>query len=152
MSHGDDNTGQFTDEEVSDEAITFGKLYILLFQTKKHFYMIVLAGHETTSTLMTWTLYNLVNNPDVYQRCQAEVDSVLNGDDDDEITPSTISLLTYTEAVLKESLRFHQPVPILRRTAIEDNTLVARDGKQIHIRKGTDIAMNLIILIFSSYI
>ncbi len=93
---------------------------------------------------MTWTLYNLANNPDVYQRCQAEVDSVLG--DDDEITPSTISLLTYTEAVLKESLRFHQPVPILRRTAIEDNTLQARDGKKIRIRKGTDIAMNLFIL------
>jgi cytochrome P450 len=94
---------------------------------------------------MTWTLYNLANNPDVYQRCQAEVDSVL-GDDDDEITASTISLLTYTEAVLKESLRSHQPVPILLRTAIEDNTLVARDGKHIHIRKGTDIMMSLHIL------
>jgi cytochrome P450 len=76
---------------------------------------------------MTWTLYNLANNPDIYQGCQAEVDSVLG--DDDEIIPSTISLLTYTEAVLKESLRHHQPVPILLRTAIEDNTLVARDGK-----------------------
>jgi cytochrome P450 len=51
---------------------------------------------------MTWTLYNLANNPDIYRRCQAEVDSVL--DDDNEITASTISLLTYTEAVLKESL------------------------------------------------
>ena len=70
---------------------------------------------------MTWTLYNLANNPDVYHRLQAEIDSVLN--DNDEITASTISLLTYTEAVLKESLRYHQPVPILLRTAIEDNTI-----------------------------
>ncbi len=94
---------------------------------------------------MTWTLYNLANNPDVYQRCQAEVDSVL-GDDNDEITPSTISLLTYTDAVLKESLRYHQPVPIMLRTAVEDNTLVARDGKHIRIRKGTDIVLNVYIL------
>ena len=93
---------------------------------------------------MTWTLYNLVNNPDIYERCQAEIDSVLS--DHDEITSSTISLLTYTEAVLKESLRYHQPVPILQRTAIEDNTLQARDGKRIHIRKGTDIIMNLFVL------
>lgn len=106
---------------------------------------LVLAGHETTSTLMTWTLYNLVNNPDVYQRCQAEVDSVLN-DIDDEITVSTISLLTYTELVIKECLRYHQPVPLLLRTAIEDNTLITRDGKHIDIKKGTDIAIHLHIL------
>jgi cytochrome P450 len=93
---------------------------------------------------MTWTLYNLTNNPDIYQRCQAEIDSVLS--EHDEITPSTLSLLTYTEAVLKESLRYHQPVHILHRTAIEDNTLQARDGKRIHVRKGTDIVINLFIL------
>jgi cytochrome P450 len=67
-------------------------------------------------------------------------------DDDNEITASTISLLTYTEAVLKESLWYHQPVPILLREAIEDNTLQARDGKRIHIRKGTGIVINLFIL------
>jgi cytochrome P450 len=93
---------------------------------------------------MTWRLYNLVNNPDVYQQCQAEIDSVLN--DDDEITVSTISLLTYTEAVLKETLRYHQPVPVLESTAIEDNTLQARDGKRIHIKKGTVISLNLYVL------
>ena len=93
---------------------------------------------------MTWTLFNLVTNPDIYQRCQTEIDSVLS--DCDEITPSTLSLLTYTEAVLKESLRYHQPVPVMQRTAIEDNTLQARDGKRIHIKKGTDIVMNLFIL------
>jgi hypothetical protein len=26
-AHGDDNIGKFTDEEVSDEAITFSKLF-----------------------------------------------------------------------------------------------------------------------------
>ncbi|CAF3518311.1 unnamed protein product [Rotaria sp. Silwood1] len=126
-SRGDEKTQKYTDEEVSDEAITF-----------------VLAGHETTSTLMIWTLYNLVNNPDVYRQCQAEVDLVLNNND--EITVSTVSLLTYTEAVLKETLRYHQPVPVLVRTATEDNTLVARDGKHIHIKKGTSVVINLHVL------
>ena len=93
---------------------------------------------------MTWTLYNLVNNLDVYQRCQAEIDSVLSVQD--EISSSIISLLTYTEAVLKETLRYHQPVPFILRTAIEDNALQARDGKHIHIKKGTDIVINLFVL------
>jgi len=93
---------------------------------------------------MTWTLYNLANHLDIYHQCQTEVDSVLN--DDEDLTVSAISLLTYTEAVLKESLRYHQPVPVLLRTAMEDNTIVASDGKHIHIKKGTDIAIQLNIL------
>ncbi|CAF1157309.1 unnamed protein product [Adineta ricciae] len=125
-SKGDEKTQKFSQQEISNEAITF-----------------VLAGHETTSTLMAWTLYNLANHPDSYQQCQTEVDSILLND---ELNISTISLLTYTEMVLKESLRTHQPVPVMLRTAVEDNTIVASDGKQIHIRKGTDIEINLNVL------
>jgi cytochrome P450 len=93
---------------------------------------------------MIWTLYNLANNPDVCHRLEAEVDSIL--DDNKEITASTLSLLTYTESVLKESLRLHQPVPAIVRKAIEDNTLTASDGKQIHVKKGTDIMINFFVL------
>ena len=93
---------------------------------------------------MIWTLYNLANNPDICHRLEAEIDSVLN--DNEEITVSTLSLLNYTELVLKESLRLHQPVAGLVRTATEDNTLIASDGKHIHIKKGTDIFLNLYIL------
>lgn len=106
---------------------------------------LVLAGHETTSNLMVWTLYNLSNNPDIVQKLESEVDSVLH-DDDEEITASTLSLLTYTESVLKESLRLHQPVPFIVRKAIEDNTLTASDGKQIHVKKDTDININIYTL------
>jgi len=88
---------------------------------------------------MIWTLFNLANNPDVCQRLESEVDSILN--DNDEITASTLSLLTYTESVLKESLRLHQPITAIVRETIEDNILIASDGKQIHVKKGTDIAV-----------
>lgn len=94
---------------------------------------------------MTWTMYNLANHPDIYRRCQTEVDSVLH-ESDEELTATTISLLTYTEAVLKETLRYHQPVAVLLRTAVENNTIVASDGKPIHIKKGTDIAIQMNIL------
>lgn len=93
---------------------------------------------------MTWTLYNLATNPDICRRLEAEVDSVLNNAE--AITPSTLSLLTYTEAVLKESLRLHQPVPAIVRVAVKDNTLIASDGKEIHIKEGTGIFMNFYVL------
>ncbi|CAF1118279.1 unnamed protein product [Rotaria sordida] len=126
-SHGNDKTSKFTDEELFEEALTF-----------------VIAGHETTATLMTWTLYNLANNPDICHRLETEIDSILN--DNEEITASTLSLLIYTELVLKETLRHNHPVSSLFRTAIEDNTLIASDGKHIHIKKGTDIFINLYML------
>jgi cytochrome P450 len=93
---------------------------------------------------MIWTLYNLANNPDVCHQLESEVDSILN--DNEEITASTLSLLTYTESVLKESLRLHQPVTSVIRKAIEDNTLTASDGKQIHVKKGTDILVDIFTL------
>lgn len=93
---------------------------------------------------MVWTLYNLANNSDVLEKLESEIDSVLH--DDEEINLSTLSLLNYTECVLKESLRLHQPVPFIVRKAIEDNTLTTTDGKQIHIKKGTDININIYIL------
>ncbi|CAF3807849.1 unnamed protein product [Rotaria sp. Silwood1] len=126
-AHGENKEQKFTDDEVSDEAITF-----------------IIAGHETTAIVITWTLYNLVTNPDVYQQCQNEVDSVLN--ENEELTARTISLLTYTEAVLKETLRYHHPALVFFRTAIVDNTLVASDGKQIYIPKGTDVMIHLNIM------
>ena len=104
----------------------------------------VIAGHETTSNLMVWTFYNLCQNPDVYQRLEAEIDSVLSDSEEhEEISVSQLSLLTYTEAVLKESLRLDQPVPLLARTAIEDHRLTASDGKVIDVKKGSDVMIDI---------
>lgn len=100
-----------------------------------------MAGHETTSNLMTWTLFNLTNNADVCHRLENELDTIL-ADQQEELDASSLSLLTYTESVLKESLRLHQPIPAVVRTAIEDNTLVASDGQRILVKKGTDVLVN----------
>ena len=39
----------------------------------------LVAGHETTGSALTWTLYLLVNNPEKLAKAQAEVDAVLGG-------------------------------------------------------------------------
>ncbi|CAF1100733.1 unnamed protein product [Rotaria sordida] len=127
VTDGDNKKEKFSDEDILNEALTF-----------------VIAGHDTPRTLIIWALYYLVTNPDVYQELQNEVDSVLSKNQ--ELTVTTVSLLTYTEAVLKETLRYHHPAPLLLRTAMADNTIVASDGKQIRIRKGTDIFIVLNIL------
>ncbi|CAF1524564.1 unnamed protein product, partial [Didymodactylos carnosus] len=101
------------------------------------------AGHETTSTLMTWTIYCLTQNPEILLKLQNEIDSVLNGRPP---TSETLSSLIYTEAVLKESLRVYSPVPNLLRKCVNENTVVADDGKQIFIRKDTEILLDFYTL------
>ena len=42
-------------------------------------------GHDTTASGLTWTVYNLANNPKIQEKCRKEVDEVMegleNGDD-----------------------------------------------------------------------
>jgi cytochrome P450 len=36
----------------------------------------LIAGHETTAAVLTWTLFNLAQNADLTRRIQEEIDSV----------------------------------------------------------------------------
>ena len=93
-------TGQMTDEQVRDEALT-----------------IFLAGHETTSNALTWTWYLLSQHPEVETRLHEEIDAVLGsrlpGVDD-------VPRLRYTEMVLAESMRLYPPAWAIGRLAIND--------------------------------
>lgn len=79
---------------------------------------LVLAGHETTATALAWVFHLLARHPDVEDRLAAEIETVLSGR-----TPSAADLgaLTYTEAVLNESMRLYPPVWALPRVALEDD-------------------------------
>ncbi len=63
----------------------------------------LVAGHETTSGLLSFAIYLLLKNPECAQRARAEVDEVLG--DDAEPTYEQIHRLTYVRQVLDETLR-----------------------------------------------
>ncbi len=44
-----------------------------------------LAGHDTTASGISWTLYSLAEHPEYQQKCQAEVDQLLEGRESDDI-------------------------------------------------------------------
>jgi len=71
-----------------------------------------LAGHETTSHALTWTLYLLSRHPHVCARLDEEHARVLGGR-----LPSfeDLSALPYTEQVIKEALRMYPPAFLLPR-------------------------------------
>jgi len=78
----------------------------------------LVAGHETTSGLLTFTLYNLIHNPDVLAKAYAEVDAVL-GDNPTPPNEEQVHQLHYIGQILNEALRLWPPAPAFNRHALE---------------------------------
>jgi cytochrome P450 len=79
-----------------------------------------LAGHETTSNALTWTLYLLSQNPEAYQMLRDETDRVLGGR---PVTFDDLGALPYGEQVISESMRIFPPVAAIARKALEDTEI-----------------------------
>jgi cytochrome P450 len=92
----DPHTGTpLTGSEVREQVLTF-----------------LLAGHETTSTALTFTLHLLGHHQDQQRRVRQEIDTVLNGRG---VTADDIGNLTYTTMVIKEAMRLYPPAHALGR-------------------------------------
>src|SRR5690606_29485402 len=70
-----------------------------------HLRTLVVAGHETTATTLTWALYHLHREPGLLARTTAELA------DRDPLDGGGL-----LDAVCQETLRLHPPVPIVLRT------------------------------------
>lgn len=87
----------------------------------------LIAGHETTSTAMSWTLFGLCQNLEAQKRLREELLTLLT----DDPTMDELKSLPYLDMVVRESLRLYAPVPVSRRVAVKDTVLPMRDGSSI---------------------
>lgn len=83
----------------------------------------LIAGHETTSGLLSYTLYHLWKNPVVQEKLIAEADAVLGRDYSYQCTYEDCARLEYTHRVLKEALRLNPTAPMFTRAIVRDTTL-----------------------------
>jgi cytochrome P450 len=100
----DEETGEaMSDRQLRDEVMT-----------------IFLAGHETTANALAWTWLLLARFPEARRRLAAELEQVLGAR-----TPTVADLpyLTYTEMVLRESMRIYPPVWAVSRRAEGDDEI-----------------------------
>ncbi|ERN53923.1 bifunctional cytochrome P450/NADPH--P450 reductase [Alkalihalophilus marmarensis] len=114
----DPETGQSLDDEnIRFQIITF-----------------LIAGHETTSGLLSFAIYFLLKHPEKLQKAYQEVEEVL-GDD----TPSykQVKQLKYVRMILNEALRLWPTAPAFSVYAKEDTTL----DEEYEVEKGDSFTL-----------
>lgn len=101
--------GELDAEAVRDELVTM-----------------VIAGHETVASSLTWTLHLLSQHPPAQRRLHAELDEVLGeagGRSGRAPGWADLPALRWTRAVVEESLRLFPPAWVLSRRAVADDVV-----------------------------
>jgi cytochrome P450 len=96
----DEDGNPMTDRQLRDEVLT-----------------LFIGGHETTATALTWAFYLLASHQLVEDRLVEELNNTLGGR-----IPKVDDMLqlTYTEKIVKETLRLFPPAWGLSRLALQD--------------------------------
>jgi cytochrome P450 len=88
-------------------------------QLLAHMYILLIAGHETSTTLGAWLLYLLAIHPEYLARVHAELDTVL-GNRGDAITLEDIRAMRILGYAFSEAGRLHSPVAMAPRGVVKD--------------------------------
>ncbi|KAL7623677.1 hypothetical protein AAE478_005229 [Parahypoxylon ruwenzoriense] len=103
----DTKTGEhMSDTSITDNLITF-----------------LIAGHETTSGLLSFAFYEMLKHPEAYRKAQQEVDTVIGKG---PITVDHMSKLPYIAAIMRETLRIDAPISLYSVTPKEDTLLAGK--------------------------
>jgi cytochrome P450 len=79
---------------------------------------LLVAGHETSSNGLSWTLYLLSTRPDCVERIRQEFDAVLG---DKPLRFSDVPKFGFTTQVIMEALRLYPPFWMVDRMALADD-------------------------------
>ncbi|WP_237109078.1 cytochrome P450 [Nonomuraea sp. MG754425] len=92
---------------------------------------VLLAGHETTASTLSWAFHLLDRHPEVCERVRAEATEVLG---DRPPVFEDLRRLTFTAQVIEEVMRLYPPVWALTRVARESDEVGG-----FHVPAGTDV-------------
>ncbi|RPD57254.1 cytochrome P450 [Lentinus tigrinus ALCF2SS1-7] len=113
------------------------------------------AAQETTSSTLSWMLYELSKHPEYQTRIREEIRAVraaANERGEPTFTVEDLDSMQYLIAAIKETLRFHAVVPYLWRVAGKDDVIplsepvVGADGSvltEVPIFKGQSVITSL---------
>lgn len=85
--------------------------------------VLLMAGHETTANTLAWAWYLLSQDDTTWRRLTQEVDALA----DAPASLEDVQRLTFTRAVIDETLRLYPPVPIQARRSAAARRIADRD-------------------------
>jgi cytochrome P450/NADPH-cytochrome P450 reductase len=86
----------------------------------------LIAGHETTSGLLSFVIYHLLKHPEVAARAFEEVDRILGHDLSIKPTYAEVNQLIYITQILKETLRLFPTAPAYALVPYKDTVIGGR--------------------------
>jgi len=96
--------------------------------------VLFIAGHETTANALTFTIHFLGRYPEIQQKIFDEIREIESHTDN---VIEQLQKMTYTNAVLNESMRLYPPAWITDRENVEDDSLAG-----FKIKKNTLIGIS----------
>lgn len=112
---------------------------------------ILLAGRDTTASLLSWTMMLLARHPQIFHKLrQAILDTFGTYTQPNPITFAGLKSCQYLQHTLNESLRLYPVVPMNRRTAVRDTTIPRGGGPDgtlpVFVPKGGAVGYNVHIM------
>ncbi|XP_020281104.1 probable cytochrome P450 6a14 [Pseudomyrmex gracilis] len=124
------------DEEVNATDTSPSTSKISMLEAAAQAFVFFLAGFETSSTTMTFCLYELALHQDLQNKLRQEIDEVLKKHG--EVTYNAVNDMTYLHKVVNETLRKYPPLPMLNRICTKALDLPTT---KIHVPEGTLITI-----------
>ncbi|KAJ6554010.1 cytochrome P450 [Mycena vulgaris] len=118
----DPRADAMTDTAMVDQVLTF-----------------LAAGHETTASGLSWTLWLLANDPESQRKLREEVTPVYEANPRPDYR--TLKSLTWLDCVVNESLRVLPPVPLTLRVAEKTDFI-----EGVAVPKGTVIIIPIRVI------
>ncbi|XP_001604044.1 cytochrome P450 4C1 [Nasonia vitripennis] len=145
----------FSNKELSDEVDEFGKrkrkafLDLLLSasenasnpltfeELREEVDTFMFAGHDTTSSAISWGLFALANAPEIQAKVHKELQEIF-GDSGETANSKQLSELKYLDRVIKEVLRLYPSAPMVSRRLTHDTVI-----DNHHVPKGTFVNIHI---------
>ncbi|XP_037040404.1 probable cytochrome P450 6d5 [Bradysia coprophila] len=128
------NTGKIRDDDddwsakssASEKAIT-------LEETAAHAFLFFAGGFESSSSTMSFCMYELAKHPDIQQRAYSDIVDALRAHGG-QMTYESVAEMKYIDHCIDESLRLHPPFPMTARQCTKEYRI---PDTNVVIEKGT---------------
>jgi cytochrome P450 len=127
------------DKMTEDELI--GQITVLIF-----------GAQDTTASSLTRLLHMLSTHTNVQDQLRDEISEALASTGDGRLDYDVVMSLPLLDAVLKETLRLHPPVPFVRRTTLKDQAVPLANTNNLppHIRDAGAVTVPAGTILFAS--